>query len=279
VILIPAILAWLGALLTLTTGLGCHMIDSRLSSNHNATLGFGPWTVQIWNADGIYVNTGALDDAVNFTDDIFLDADDQAIEIVRQTICVSYSNWYLGIDLRNELGFDGKVKTAQSFSMMAMILALLLLIGASLPCCCAIGQRAFVYFGFASVFTAFASLMTLIMADSSLCNKELGCSYGWTAWFCVSAGVVWLATGISFMKVSGKEARNRPTSFVQPVTTPSYESYPVAEVAATGQLETTQETTRLPNADGTVTVVNRSIVHNSDGSKTVTEASHIENWQ
>jgi hypothetical protein len=257
------------------------MIDTRVSPNRDATLGFGPWTVQIWNADGVYVNPGAINSSIIFQDDIFSQLDDDnTISILRSTICVSYANWYNGIDLRSVLDFDAQAKTAQAFSMMAMILALSLLVAASLPCCCAIGKRGFVFLGFTSIFTAFASLMTLIMKDSSLCNKELGCQYGWSAWFSVTAGVMWVVIGAVLIGISGTEARSRPTAFVpHSAYPPAYEAYPAAEVVATGHLETTEETTRHHNADGTVTVVHRTIVHNPDGSKTVTETSHDEAWQ
>lgn len=265
--------------MTLIFGIGCHMIDTRLSPAHNTTLGFGPWTVQLW--DKYYYPVGSLDDQYygDLQDDIFEQVDDKTVEFVRQTVCVSYSNWYRGIDLREELNFDAKAKTAQAFSMMAIVLSLLLLVVASLPCCCAIGQRNFVFLAFTCVFTSFASLMTLIMIDSNICRKDLGCKYGWTAWFCVAAGIVWFVTGLAMYKSSSLEPRSHPTAFV-PSPPPAYEVYPAeTATAVTGQLETTEETIQVPNPDGTCTVVHRSIVHNPDGSKTVTETTHVENWQ
>jgi uncharacterized membrane protein YiaA len=198
------------------------------------------------------------------------------------TVFTSCPSRYLGINLSD--AFDAKAKTAQAFSMIAMVLGVVLLIVASLPCCCAFGKRGFMFVGFVCAFTAFSSLMTLIMRGSSVCNRDLGCEYGWTAWFAVAAGVAWLLVGVLMCALSGKEERSRPTAYVPPPAAehPAQEVYPVAttgleEVPVGAKVDTTEETIRNPNPDGSVTVIQRTTTHNPDGSKTVTETSHVEN--
>jgi hypothetical protein len=128
--------------------------------------------------------------------------------------------------------------------------------------------------------------MTLIMRGSIVCNQEMGCEYGWTAWFAVGAGVAWFIVGLAMVGLSGTEERNRPGPYVPPPAAaqqPAYEVYPamattgLEEIPVAAKLETTEETIRTPNPDGTFTVVQRNTTHNPDGSKTVTETSHIEN--
>jgi hypothetical protein len=114
------------------------------------------------------------------------------------------------------------------------------------------------------------------MFNSDICDVELGCQYGWSAGFCIAAGVLWLVTGTAFC-VMPKEPRVKRDdgAFVPPPPPPVHEQ---AYAVATG-LEPEKEITRTLNPDGTVTVVTRSTVTNPDGSKTVTETTEIESQQ
>jgi hypothetical protein len=78
VVVIPALLAWIAAIATLVFGVGCHMIDGRFldGDGNRFVLGLGPWTVQAYDFNDLYV-------------------DDQTLKIAYQTVCVSYYNWYV----------------------------------------------------------------------------------------------------------------------------------------------------------------------------------------
>lgn len=165
VAMIPGALAFAAWVLTYTFGFSCHMIDTRLSPNHTATLGFGPWSVQYSDAEGVYTTTGGtgIDDGypISLNDDRWDNNNNNgASTFVDSIICVTYNNWYAGIDWAD--AFDAKARTAQAFSMIAIVLSLPLVIVASLPCCCPIGKHLFLVLGIFSVFTAFSSLMTLV---------------------------------------------------------------------------------------------------------------------
>jgi hypothetical protein len=233
VVVVPALLAWLAAIATLVSGLGCHMIEDDGD-------GYGPWTRE----SRYYAN-------------------DQAI-----FACVPLEGPY----------FDAWEWTARVFSMTAMVLGVLLLIVISLPCCCTFGKRAFMFIGFVCMFTAFSSSMTLIMRGS--CPS---CEYGWTAIVAMGTGVTWSIIGLFLMvAMSGKAERNWPAPHAPPpAVNPAYEVYPAAitgveRVVLATKPEATEETIRKANPDGTVTVIQRTTAHNPDGSKTVTEASHVE---
>jgi hypothetical protein len=270
VVAVPAAFAWAAAIATFWLFVGCRLIESRWIEDRSGnilTVGMGPWLVQKWDVNELY--------------------SDGNVVYSTSTGCIGYTMWYGDIDLSDN--FDATAKTAQAFSMMALVLGIILVVLVSLPCCCALRRKGFVFVGFACALNAFNSLMTLVMRGSaSVCNRDLGCNYGWTAWLAVGTGVAWLGIGLAMCALSGTEERARPALPGPPLppaaAQPACVAYPAAaaglEAGPVGaKLERTEETSRIPNPDGTVTVVHRSITHNQDGSKSVTETSHVENGQ
>lgn len=105
------------------------------------------------------------------------------------------------------------------------------------------------------------------MKSSSLCQ---GCDYGWSAWVCIVAGLLWLFTACSLYTLPDK-AKNAGND----VPPGSYVPNGGGPAMATTGLEQ-REITRTPQPDGSTLVVTRITTPNPDGSKTVTEATEIE---
>jgi hypothetical protein len=145
----PGLLALFACILTYSFGFGCSMISSEWGKDYQGnpiTTEIGPWTAQLTQLDGVVV-----DDAAN------------SPTIYYSNVCYLYNSFELGPQILDQ--FDAKAKTAQAFSMMAIVLAIPLMILALLPCCCAFqGNKIFRFAAFACVFTMFASFMTLVRA-------------------------------------------------------------------------------------------------------------------
>jgi hypothetical protein len=105
------------------------------------------------------------------------------------------------------------------------------------------------------------------MKSSSLCQ---GCDYGWSAWVCIVAGLLWLFTACAMYTL--------PDQAKKPFNAPPGSHVPNGDggpAMATTGLEQ-REITRTPQPDGSTLVVSRITTPNPDGSKTVTETSEIE---
>lgn len=148
----PGLLALFACILTYSFGFGCTMISGTWGEDNQGrpfTTEIGPWTAQLDQLDGV-----AVDDATNTP------------TVYYSSVCYLYNSFELGPTIL--AGFDATAKTAQAFSMMAIVLAIPLMILALLPCCCAFqGNKIFRFAAFACVFTMFASFMTLVGPEAS----------------------------------------------------------------------------------------------------------------
>ena len=144
IVILPATLAFLAATLTFGFGFGCGMI----SFNWGAQITYvGPWTAELVQSDGVDFNN-ATDTATWYY----------------STACYLYNDFALGATIKEE--FDAPAKTAQAFSMMAIVLAIPLAVVACLPCCMVLPQARKIYkiTAFVCLFTMFSSFMTLVRA-------------------------------------------------------------------------------------------------------------------
>jgi hypothetical protein len=108
------------------------------------------------------------------------------------------------------------------------------------------------------------------MKSSSLCN---GCNYGWSAWICIVAGLLWLFTALALYTIPDKAKGGDdapPGSYA-----PNNGGGGGGPAMATTGLEQ-REVTRTPQPDGSTLVVTRITTPNPDGSKTVAETSEVE---
>ena len=107
-----------------------------------------------------------------------------------------------------------------------------------------------------------------ILKNSNLCFGN--CAFGWTAWTCIVAGILWFFAGLAFCGMPG-DPRETFNDGMAPIAV--QEPSPVMATTGLGQ---EKEVTRTQNADGTFTVTTKITVPNPDGSKTVTESTEIE---
>jgi hypothetical protein len=145
IVILPATLAFLAATLTFGFGFGCGMI----SFNWGAQVSyFGPWTAELVEFEGTDFDNATGTATVYYS-----------------TSCYLYDNFApLGPSIKSN--FDAPAKTAQAFSMMAIVLAIPLAVVAMLPCCMVLPQARKIYkiTAFVCLFTMFSSFMTLVRA-------------------------------------------------------------------------------------------------------------------
>jgi hypothetical protein len=79
--------------------------------------------------------------------------------------CYLYNDFAGGPSIKAE--FDAPAKTAQAFSMMAIVLAIPLAVVACLPCCMVLPQAKKIYkiTAFVCLFAMFSSFMTLVRSE------------------------------------------------------------------------------------------------------------------
>lgn len=142
IVILPATLAFLAATLTYAFGLGCGMISFNWGTSITY---FGPWTAELVELEGA--------DFDNTTD---------TATVYYSTACYTYNNFAAGPTIKGE--FDAPAKTAQAFSMIALVLAIPLAVVACLPCCMVLSQARKIYkiTAFVCIFAMFSSFMTLV---------------------------------------------------------------------------------------------------------------------
>lgn len=146
----PGLVALFACILTYSFGFGCSMISVTWGTDQQGnpvTTEIGPWTAELTQVDGV-----AVDD-VTTTPTIYY-----------SNVCYLYNSFEAGPAILGQ--FDAAAKTAQAFSMMAIVLAIPLAVVACLPCCMVLPQAKKIYkiTAFVCLFTMFSSFMTLVRA-------------------------------------------------------------------------------------------------------------------
>jgi hypothetical protein len=90
--------------------------------------------------------------------------------------CYLYNDFAGGPSIKAE--FDAPAKTAQAFSMMAIVLAIPLAVVACVPCCMVLPQAKKIYkiTAFVCLFTMFSSFMTLVRTNNAFQMRRRGTS-------------------------------------------------------------------------------------------------------